>query len=293
MQRTATTTTIEEISSTETINVATISETIGITTIETTPTPAERQPHHHLRHHGHLQREENETTLVITDVSDDATLIIETDTEQPQDRHQHRHHHHHHHRHKHHAKEKQTVSQPLDPLEPPPPPLPTSSPPYLTPTEELTEVVWQTDLDLPPQASEAILPAPLPTISSQPVDEATLPTPPVYQWQPTMPATAATTATAAATVPTTTTAKTTAPQPIVVCQTELIIEEPTQIASPPLPPPPPATTAAAVAATELVLVGTVSVEATDKPKERKSYRVSTDLAAPPQEPRKRCCCIIA
>ncbi|XP_034476580.1 protein hunchback [Drosophila innubila] len=257
MQRTATTTTtIEEISSNATINGATISESIGITTIETTPTPAERQHHHHhhhKHHHEHHQREESETTLVITDVSD-GQVIIETDTEQPQEQH---HHHQHRHHHQRHRQKQQKAPQP-----PVPPPLPTTAPPYLTPTESLTqeEFVWQTDLDLPPQQSAPTSPE---------VEAPTPPAPPSIQ-----------SIQAAATVAATTTVATvaaTTTQPPDVCQTELIIET-TGTAAPSSP-------------TELVFVGVVSAETTDK--RSKSYRVSTDLEAPPQEPKKCCRCIIA
>ncbi|XP_034653621.1 proline-rich protein 36 [Drosophila subobscura] len=117
------TTTTQETRVEETIQISsssnrTIEETIDITTIGGAIVPKQRHHHHQHHHHQHRQRENVE---VVEEV-----IVLE---EEPEQQKHHRHHHHHHHK---------KNSGPA-----PPPPLPQSSPPFLTPTEDLAEdVVW-------------------------------------------------------------------------------------------------------------------------------------------------------
>ncbi|XP_017069155.1 titin [Drosophila eugracilis] len=134
------TTIVEERSVNETIETiatssGTIQETIEIVNIDGSPAPKQRHHHHHHhRHHHHHERQEN--VEVVEEV-----ILVENE---PKAR-------------KHHNHHKQRTS--------PPPPLPQTSPPFLTPTEEVGfNVVWEpqafwnqpspnpsTDLDLSPE----------------------------------------------------------------------------------------------------------------------------------------------
>jgi len=103
--------------------------------VDGTPAPKHRHHHHHHRHHHHHERQEN-----VEVVEKEEVILVESG---PKPR---KHHHH-----------KQRTS--------PPPPLPQTSPPFLTPTEEVGfNVVWEpqaywnqaspnpsTDLDLSPE----------------------------------------------------------------------------------------------------------------------------------------------
>ncbi|XP_033152394.1 titin [Drosophila mauritiana] len=133
------TTIVEERSVNETIEtIATssgsVQETIEIVNIDGSVAPKHRHHHHHHRHHHHHERQENVEVVATEEV-----ILVEN---APKSR---KHHHH-----------KQRTS--------PPPPLPQTSPPFLTPTEEVgLNVVWEpqafwnqsspnpsTDLDLSP-----------------------------------------------------------------------------------------------------------------------------------------------
>ncbi|SPP75281.1 Hypothetical predicted protein [Drosophila guanche] len=120
------TTTTQETRVEETIEISsssnrTIEETIDITTIGGAIVPKQRHHHHLHHHHQHRQKENVE---VVEEV-----IVLEEEPEQQKQQKHHRHHHHHHHK---------RMSGPA-----PPPPLPQSSPPFLTPTEDLAEdVVW-------------------------------------------------------------------------------------------------------------------------------------------------------
>ncbi|XP_017839511.1 transcription factor Sox-1-like isoform X1 [Drosophila busckii] len=198
-----------------TIEEINVNETLS----EMTPTASKRN----------LQQQQatNETTINLDICESDGEVVItETETVVKQPHKHHKHHHKHHHQHKQES--------------PVPPPLPQSAPPQLTPTAELTQLEWHTDLDadeLPPQQS-----APTVIKLNQPSTQCSE-----------LPQAAAT----AAANPTTTNA------------------------------PQPATTAAINA--ELLLVGVVTADTSDK--YSRSYRVSTDLPhTQPQQPKKRCCC---
>ncbi|XP_037713694.1 titin [Drosophila subpulchrella] len=135
------TTIVEERSVNETIEtIATSSgtvqeEIIEIVNVDGSPAPKNRHHHHHHRHHHHHERQEN-----VEVVETEEVILVESG---PKPR---KHHHH-----------KQRTS--------PPPPLPQTSPPFLTPTEEVGfNVVWEpqaywnqaspnpsTDLDLSPE----------------------------------------------------------------------------------------------------------------------------------------------
>ncbi|XP_043643222.1 titin [Drosophila teissieri] len=134
------TTIVEERSVNETIEtIATssgsVQETIEIVNIDGSVAPKQRHHHHHHRHHHHHERQENVEVMATEEV-----ILVEN---APKSR---KHHHH-----------KQRTS--------PPPPLPQTSPPFLTPTEEVGfNVVWEpqafwnqpspnpsTDLDLSPE----------------------------------------------------------------------------------------------------------------------------------------------
>ncbi|KRJ99591.1 titin [Drosophila yakuba] len=138
------TTIVEERSVNETIEtIATssgsVQETIEIVNINGSVAPKHRHHHHHHRHHHHHERQENVEVVATEEV-----ILVEN---APTSR---KHHHH-----------KQRTS--------PPPPLPQTSPPFLTPTEEVGfNVVWEpqafwnqpspnpsTDLDLSPE-NEAV-----------------------------------------------------------------------------------------------------------------------------------------
>ncbi|XP_016947441.1 titin [Drosophila biarmipes] len=135
------TTIVEERSVNETIEtIATSSgtvqeEIIEIVNADGSPAPKHRHHHHHHRHHHHHERQEN-----VEVVEKEEVILVESGSKP-------RKHHHH----------KQKGS--------PPPPLPQTSPPFLTPTEEVGfNVVWEpqpfwnqaspnpsTDLDLSPE----------------------------------------------------------------------------------------------------------------------------------------------
>ncbi|BFG03855.1 proline-rich protein 36 [Drosophila madeirensis] len=122
------TTTTQETRVEETIQISsssnrTIEETIDITTIGGAIEPKQRHHHHLHHHHQHRQKENVE---VVEEV-----IVLEEEPDQQKQQKHHRHHHHHHHK------------RNSGPAPPPPPPLPQSSPPFLTPTEDLAEdVVW-------------------------------------------------------------------------------------------------------------------------------------------------------
>lgn len=113
------TTIVEERSVNETIEtIATssgsVQETIEIVNIDGSVAPKHRHHHHHHRHHHHHERQENVEVVATEEV-----ILVEN---APKSR---KHHHH-----------KQRSS--------PPPPLPQTSPPFLTPTEEVGfNVVWE------------------------------------------------------------------------------------------------------------------------------------------------------
>ncbi|KAI8038631.1 hypothetical protein M5D96_008539 [Drosophila gunungcola] len=113
------TTIVEERCVNETIETiatssGTIQETIEIVNIEGSPAPSHRHHHHHHRHHHH-ERQEN------VEVVEREEVILVENVLKPRK-------HHHHHR--------QKTS--------PPPPLPDTSPPFLTPTEEVGfNAVWE------------------------------------------------------------------------------------------------------------------------------------------------------
>ncbi|XP_017150279.1 proline-rich protein 36 [Drosophila miranda] len=111
------TTTTQETRVEETIEISssnrTVEETIDITTTEGSLVPKQRHHHQHHHHHHHHRQEEN------VEVVEEVVVLEE---EPQQERHKHK---------------KSSGAAP-------PPPLPQSSPPFLTPTEDLAEdVVWE------------------------------------------------------------------------------------------------------------------------------------------------------